>query len=128
MTTTNITNDTANENFITDHGSMRLTCSRARRGPRPAAAATVARALRTASVTRAEPAAAGPVAVPPIGPPPTVTGRVWSVARLVVRTPVAPPVRTLARATAGPLGVPLTETPLTGAALIGATPSIFGGA
>ncbi|GAB3502990.1 hypothetical protein GCM10027575_06490 [Phytohabitans suffuscus] len=57
----NSTSDTANENFITDHGSMRLTLSLARRGPREAADATVLRAARTASPTRAAPTAAAPV-------------------------------------------------------------------
>src|SRR5262245_59068766 len=47
----NSTSDTAKANFITDHGSIRLRCRRARRGPREAAAETVARAARTASAT-----------------------------------------------------------------------------
>src|SRR2546429_1547581 len=51
IATKNSTNETANENFITDHGSIRLTNSRARRGPREAADETAARALRTASAT-----------------------------------------------------------------------------
>src|SRR5207248_7052371 len=51
MATKNNTNETANENFITDHGSTRLTNSRARRGPREAAEETAARALRIASAT-----------------------------------------------------------------------------
>src|SRR6266511_1065199 len=51
----NSTNDTAKLNFITDHGSMRLRNSRARRGPRAAAAETAVRALRTASATRPAP-------------------------------------------------------------------------
>src|SRR5581483_6587640 len=106
-----MTNDTANENFMTDHGSIRLTCSRARRGPRPTAAETVLRALRTASVTLAEPEA-------PLGPPDTVPveppGR-------TPRVPVAdaPPegTRTLARATAGePPGTDPTPAPLEGIA------------
>ncbi|GLH95264.1 hypothetical protein Pa4123_05360 [Phytohabitans aurantiacus] len=67
------TSDTANENFITDHGSMRLTFRRARLGPREAADATVLRAARTASPTRAAPTApavrteAPPAAVRPTG-------------------------------------------------------------
>src|SRR6266480_49067 len=77
MATKNSTNDTANENFITDHGSIRLTNSRARRGPREAAEETAARALRTASATRPVPrgtarvrapaALAAPTAAPEIG-------------------------------------------------------------
>jgi hypothetical protein len=63
IATTNSTSDTAKANFITDHGSIRFRCSRARRGPRVAAPATVARAERTASVTRAAPTA-GPVVRP----------------------------------------------------------------
>src|SRR5262245_49613132 len=55
MATTKSTRDTANENFMTDHGSMRLRCRRARRGPRVAAPATVARAERRVSDTRAAP-------------------------------------------------------------------------
>src|SRR6266508_1758342 len=43
----NSTNDTAKLNFITDHGSMRLRNSRARRGPRAAAAETAARPVLT---------------------------------------------------------------------------------
>src|SRR5438876_5950401 len=68
MATKNSTNDTANENFMTDHGSMRLTNRRARRGPREAAPETAARALRTASaifpvaVGTARPRAAAPTA------------------------------------------------------------------
>ncbi|GIE80913.1 hypothetical protein Aph02nite_68630 [Actinoplanes philippinensis] len=54
--------DTANENFITDQGSMRFRFSRARRGPRAAADDTVERADRTASETRAAPTAAAPPA------------------------------------------------------------------
>src|ERR1700760_4403017 len=69
----NSTTETANENFITDQGSMRLRFSRARRGPRPAAEDTVERADRTASETRAAPTEAEPVAAPPpgrcLGPP-----------------------------------------------------------
>src|SRR5689334_11810667 len=64
----NSTTETANENFITDQGSMRLRFRRARRGPRAAAEATVARAERTVSLTRAAPTAAAPLAVPPVGP------------------------------------------------------------
>jgi hypothetical protein len=50
---------------MTDHGSIFFSWSRARRGPRDAAAATVARTFRTASPTwdRAVPACAVP------GPP-----------------------------------------------------------
>src|SRR5947207_10358394 len=51
IATKNSTKDTANENFITDQGSIRLTYSRARRGPREAAEETAGRALRTASAT-----------------------------------------------------------------------------
>src|SRR4051812_16391873 len=73
-TTMKRTTETANENFITDQGSMRLRFSRARRGPRPAAEETVERADRTASETRAAPTAAEPAAgaAPPgrcFGPP-----------------------------------------------------------
>src|SRR3954470_20395352 len=102
----NSTNDTANENFMTDHGSMRLRYRRARRGPRLAAAVTVARALRMASVTLL-PAPAGPDAVDGGGPAgacagfgraPVVMG--W-VATLAVRPTWAAP-RTDARATATP--------------------------
>src|SRR5690242_7795795 len=70
IATKNSTNDTANENFMTDHGSMRLTNSRARRGPREAADETAARALRTASATFAPPIctarARAPIAAPEI--------------------------------------------------------------
>src|SRR5690349_1135879 len=66
----NSTTETANENFMTDQGSIRLRFSRARRGPRAAAPVTVDRADRTASVTRAAPTAALPVAAPgPLAPP-----------------------------------------------------------
>src|SRR5262245_15995218 len=54
----NRTTDTAAANFMTDHGSIRLTLRRARRGPRAAAALTVLFAARTASATRAAPTAA----------------------------------------------------------------------
>ena len=64
MATMNSTSDTANENFMTDQGSIRLRCSRARRGPRLAAPATVARAVRRDSETRAAPTAAAPVTAP----------------------------------------------------------------
>src|SRR5947207_5835361 len=63
ITTISSTNDTANENFMTDQGSMRLMYRRARRGPRPAA--TVARAPRTASLTRAAPLTEIGVVAPP---------------------------------------------------------------
>ncbi|GAA4453311.1 hypothetical protein GCM10023170_043320 [Phytohabitans houttuyneae] len=67
ITTMKSTSDTANENFITDQGSMRFTFSLARRGPREAADATVLRAARTASPTRAAPTAAAPApAVPTV--------------------------------------------------------------
>src|SRR2546423_1109390 len=57
---------------MTDHGSMRLTNSRARRGPREAAPETAARALRTASAIfplagTARPRAAAPTASVLIG-------------------------------------------------------------
>src|SRR5439155_16748190 len=87
------TNDTANENFITDHGSIRLTYSRARRGPRPTAAATLARALRIASPTRAAPVAPPTV----IGAFASPGGRTFTVdvpralARPTEATPVAAP-------------------------------------
>src|SRR5262245_57337889 len=75
MSTKNITNETANENFITDHGSTRFTKRRARRGPRPAAVETVLRADRTASATRpALPPAT--VAVPTVARPAGRCGRV----------------------------------------------------
>jgi len=63
----NSTSETANENFITDHGSIFFSCNLARRGPREAAAATVARTLRTASPTwvRAVPAPAAPTLADP---------------------------------------------------------------
>jgi hypothetical protein len=63
----NSTSETANENFITDHGSIFFSCNRARRGPREAAAATVARTFRTASPTwvRAAPAPAAPTLADP---------------------------------------------------------------
>src|SRR5882757_1941320 len=77
IATKNSTNATAKENFITDHGSIRLTNSRARRGPRAAADETVARAARTASATRpvlpVEPRPrTAPVAVP-AAPAPAIT-------------------------------------------------------
>src|SRR5262245_32718192 len=68
MITNSNTHDTAKANFITDHGSIRLRWSRARRGPRPAAPATVARADRTAAVTLAAPTAA-PAARPVVPRP-----------------------------------------------------------
>jgi hypothetical protein len=55
MITRKRTSETANENFITDHGSIRFRASLARRGPREAAEVTLERAARTASVTRAAP-------------------------------------------------------------------------
>src|SRR4051812_3917579 len=72
----NSTTETANENFITDHGSMRLRFSRARRGPRAAAEVTVDRAERTASETRAAPTAAAPAAwlLAAAGPAPAPCG------------------------------------------------------
>src|SRR5258705_4840069 len=93
MATTNSTSETAKENFITDHGSIRLRCSRARRGPRVAAPATVARALRTASDTRAAPTAA-----------PDRAGVTIDVAPLVWRRP-APTTVVLGGAPAGMLGL-----------------------
>src|SRR5215207_147403 len=78
MMTTSSTNETAKENFITDHGSTRLMLRRARRGPREAPVATPVRAARTASVTRTAPAVAlltterrvaAPIAVRPSGVP-----------------------------------------------------------
>src|SRR5689334_6769142 len=66
----NSTTETANENFITDQGSIRLRFSRAGRGPRAAAPATVDRAERAASVTRAAPTAAAPPAIGPLVLPP----------------------------------------------------------
>src|SRR4051795_4987433 len=65
-TTMNSTTETANENFITDQGSIRLRFSRARRGPRAAAEETVERAERAASVTLAAPTAAAPPAIGPL--------------------------------------------------------------
>src|SRR5215510_6073999 len=69
---------------MTDHGSTRLTNSRARRGPRPAAEETVPRAERTASATRPAPEAGAPTGAAPIvarpagrcGRFPVPTGRV----------------------------------------------------
>src|SRR5262249_42049338 len=73
MITMNSTSESANANFITDHGSTRLTVSRARRGPRDAAIDDVVRAVRAASATRAAPSApAAPVAGRP-GRVPTAT-------------------------------------------------------
>src|SRR4051812_31559341 len=69
----NSTTETANENFITDHGSMRFRFNRARRGPRAAAEATVWRAARTVSVTRAAPTAAA-LTAPPRGRLPPSAG------------------------------------------------------
>src|SRR3954471_5876639 len=63
-TTMNSTTETANENFMTDQGSIRLRFSRARRGPRGAAPGAVGRAGRPASLTRAAPTAALPVVEP----------------------------------------------------------------
>jgi hypothetical protein len=72
----NSTIDTANENFITDHGSMRFRFSLARRGPRAAAPDALLRAARTASWTRAAPTApAPPTAAPPTAVAPGPTGR-----------------------------------------------------
>src|SRR6185312_15345618 len=69
----NSTTETANANFITDQGSIRLRFSRARRGPRDAAELTDVRAARTASPTRAAPTADGlPI---PGGRPPPLAGR-----------------------------------------------------
>src|SRR5258706_3658535 len=99
MTTTKSTNDTANADFITDHGSIRLRCSLARRGPRPTAELTVLRAARTASVTRADPL--------------TDAGGVW-----IACVAPAAGVRTDARAIAETLAVPIAE-PLVGAAFTG---------
>src|SRR4051812_40914185 len=82
------TTDTANENFMTDQGSIRLRFRRARRGPRDAADDTAVRAARTASVTRAAPTAAPPEAEPPL---PGVPGRV----------PLVPPVPGLPGAVPG---------------------------
>src|SRR5262245_4584598 len=114
IATTKSTSETANENFITDHGSIRLRCNRARRGPRPGPAAAPARALRIASDTRAEPT------------PPTDTG---AVASPVARRPMVDVARTLARATAGP-GTTGADAVTPGMALTGvpmeATPSAAG--
>src|SRR6476660_2933442 len=80
--TTSSTNETANENFITDHGSMRLRKSRARRGPRCAAPGTP---RRPASVTLAEPTlVAAPIR--PVGAP----GAPAADCTLARPTPVAP--------------------------------------
>src|SRR5438067_76000 len=67
IATKNSTKDTAKENFITDHGSIRLTNSRARRGPREAAEETAARALRTASATFPVPSGTAQVRAPAAG-------------------------------------------------------------
>src|SRR5436190_15223033 len=100
---------------MTDHGSMRLTNSRARRGPRDAAPETAARALRTASAIR-------PVAVVPgtarprgaVGTVPVVNGAVCDSCG-VARAPV--PVGELngTRAPAGTEARPVLVT-LAGAA------------
>src|SRR5581483_11081626 len=74
MATKNSTNDTANENFITDHGSIRLTNRRDRRGPRAAAEVTVARAARTASATLAPPNTARPAVAGRVAVLPSVVG------------------------------------------------------
>src|SRR5687768_12341093 len=83
MMTTRSTNETAKENFITDHGSTRLMLRRARRGPREALVVTPVRAARTASVTRTAPAVAlfttersvaAPMAVRPSGVPVLIDG------------------------------------------------------
>ncbi|RAO47266.1 hypothetical protein ONO86_03009 [Micromonospora noduli] len=72
-TTMKSTTDTANANFITDPGSIRLRFSRARRVPREADELTDVRAARTASPTRAAPTAdALPI---PGGRPPPLAGR-----------------------------------------------------
>src|SRR5687768_17919725 len=76
----NRTIDTAKENFITDHGSIRLRFSRARRGPRAAADDTVARAERAASDTLAAPTAAEPAMPPGRFPPSPPPGRCGAVA------------------------------------------------
>ncbi|GHJ46652.1 hypothetical protein Cs7R123_39940 [Catellatospora sp. TT07R-123] len=104
--TTSSTNDTAKENFITDHGSIRLMLSRALRGPREADAPALERAARTASVTRTapalallttdrrvdEPAAARPVAAPgrsaPVAGSPSGTG--MPAGRVYVAAPLLP--------------------------------------
>src|SRR5690606_2412926 len=68
----NSTSDTANENFITDHGSIRFTVRHARRGPRGVVAAV--RAVRSTSPTRAAPTAVpvpvGRMVMPLVGRPP----------------------------------------------------------
>src|SRR5436853_220615 len=107
----NSTNDTANENFMTDQGSTRFRYRRARPGPRLGAAVTVARALRIASLTRLLGPGPGPPGPPTLGPagpgteapgrPPTPMGCVVSAPR---PTEAAP--RTLARATAAPAAAP----------------------
>src|SRR5690349_13938161 len=105
-TTMNSTTETANENFITDHGSIRLRFRRARRGPRAAAEDMVERAERTASVTRAAPTAAAPEGRLPaslgaVGRPGAPLGRDGAVPGLPVGT--AP----VERPGAAPGGAPL---------------------
>src|SRR3954468_5483415 len=101
----NSTNDTANENFMTDHGSTRFRYRRALRGPRLAAAVTVARALRIASVTRlaapAGPDGGGAAGPPPCGAPGRAPVVIGCVAMLDGWPTWAAP-RTVARATAAP--------------------------
>ncbi len=72
IATTKSTSDTAKANFITDHGSIRLRCSRARRGPLLAVLVTVPRTALAASATRAAPTATEPTGRPT---PTPVTGR-----------------------------------------------------
>lgn len=100
---------------------MRLRCRRALRGPRVAAPATVARADRTASVTRAAPTAAAPAARPGAVPTTDVAPVVClRPAPVTVVFPGAGAV-TLARAMTGLLprpdigAAPDAEPPTTGA-------------
>src|SRR5689334_19110472 len=99
----NRTTETANENFMTDQGSIRLRFSRARRGPRAAAPVTVERAERTASVTRAAPTAPdcwpGPAGA---GPPGRCCGLALPVALPGPGWPRGAPGRCGAPAGAGP--------------------------
>src|SRR5262245_8687619 len=79
IATTNSTRDTANENFITDHGSIRLRCRRARRGPRFAPPVAV-RVGRPVSGTRTG-------LCPVTGRVGVATGETYDVAPVVCRSP-----------------------------------------
>src|SRR5581483_7250503 len=119
MATKNSTNDTANENFITDHGSIRLTNRRDRRGPRAAAEVKVARAARTASATLAPPNTARPAVAGRVAVLPSVVGVAAGVTVVgaVVVAAAAPAGGAPTRAVAATVARPFEGT---GAALTGA--------